>query len=158
MLEDFESANWYSATTLGERFLLGSEQKLSPNPEDPAFAKLRLRDWRSQFPSSNPSSGLPPNLWVENFARRDGRRGLWNCRACRRLWKAGGKRARPSAGLGALPAALPQPPWKTARLRRVAAGFPQAARIAGLTPVFSVAYVVSASEATHRFCGRGRIE
>ena len=36
------------------------------------------------------------------------------------------KAHRPSAGRDALPAGLPQPPWKTARLRRVAAGFPQA--------------------------------
>jgi len=47
------------------------------------------------------------------------REGYGNCRACRRMWKARGKRGRPSAGRAALPAALPQPPWKTARLRRV---------------------------------------
>lgn len=70
--------------------------------------------------------GLPPNLRVENLDRSDVPGGLWNCRACRRLWKADGKRVRPSAGRSALPRRAP-----TAALEKlpasggVAAGFPQ---------------------------------
>ena len=68
--------------------------------------------------------------------------GYGNCRACRRMWKARGKRGRPSAGRAALPAALPQPPWKTARLRRVAVGFPQSL---GKPPAFGGSRPVSHS-------------